>query len=89
MHVLLVGEGLVAGFTVFVSRWRNQMVSHPTVGVALFRPKVSDQLSSSSEELPVGMKIYSYIRFRTMIAHTSAGRVARTNFFQVLYRVRY
>ena len=30
--------------------------SHPTVGVALFEPKVSDQLSSLSEELPVNMK---------------------------------
>ena len=39
--------------------------SHPTVGVALFGPKVSDQLSSLSEKLQVRIKIYSYIRFRT------------------------
>lgn len=31
--------------------------SHPTVRVALVRPKVSDRLSFSSEELPVRMKV--------------------------------
>ena len=31
--------------------------SHPTVGVALFGPKVSDQLGSLGEKLPVRMKV--------------------------------
>ena len=38
---------------------------YPTVGVALCGTKVTDQLSSLREELPVRMKMYSYIRFRT------------------------
>ena len=32
------------------------MSSDPTVGVAVSGPKASDQLSSLSEELPVGIK---------------------------------
>ena len=41
---------------------------HPTVGVALFGPEVSDQLSSSSEELTTSQDeifILQSIRFRT------------------------
>ena len=38
--------------------------SHPTAGVARFKPKVPDQLSSSSEEqLPVGMNILRVYSF--------------------------
>ena len=64
------------------------ILSHPTVGVALFEPKVSDQLGSLCEEPPE-----KYERFTRMIdsglAHTSAGRVARTRVPQELHRVRY
>ena len=40
------------------------VTSHPTVGVALFGPKVSDQLSSFREAPPVRMKhllVYSFL----------------------------
>ena len=58
-------------------------LSHPTVEVTLFGPKVSDGLSSLSEE-PAVVKMKCFFRvFVLELAHTSAGRVARTNFFHV------
>ena len=64
-------------------------MSHPTVGVALCGTKVSDQLSSlRSEELPF-IEDEKFTRIFVLgLAHTSTGRVARANFFQVFYRVR-
>ena len=65
------------------------MASHPTVGVARFGPKVSDRLSSLSEEQGLGWKKITRIFVLGLLAYTSAGQVARTNFFQILYRVRF
>ena len=59
------------------------------MGVALCGTKVSGQLSSSSEELPVSEDETFTPIFVLGLAHTGAGRVARTNIFQVIYRVRY
>ena len=64
--------------------------SHPTVGVARFGSNISDRLSSLSGEPAVGMKHLITRAFVLGLAHRSAGRVARTIFFQVLLcRVRY
>ena len=51
--------------------------------------KVSEQLSPLREELPVSEDENFTRIFVLGQVHTSAGRVARTNFFQVFYRVRY
>ena len=68
-------------------------MSHPTVGVALFGTNISDRLGSLSNETAVRMQLFFRIFvFRTAVNSaycTSAGRVAQTNFFPVLYRVRY
>ena len=54
------------------------MAGHPTVVVALFGPKVSDQFSSSSEELTTSQDEHFTRIFVLGLAHTrlSAGRVA-------------
>ena len=51
-------------------------------------PTIPDQLGSLIEELPVkiGKLMAIYVRG---LAPTSPGRVARTVFFEVVYRVRY
>ena len=56
-----------------------------TVGVALFGPNVSDRLSPSGEELPVGIVFLLGI-FVSGRAHRNIGRVARTTFFEVMFR---
>ena len=69
-------------------RGKQQLVqepSHPTAGVAGFGPKASDRLSSLSEE---PAEIFTRI-FVLGLEHGSAGRVVHTDFFEVLYRVRY
>ena len=49
-HIFVVDPSFIPGSGFRVS-------SHPTVGVALYGPKVFDRLSSLSEEPPVGIKI--------------------------------
>ena len=67
----------------------RQLLGQPTAGVVLFGSNVSQKLSSSREELYSG----EYDNFtRTIVlvlAHGSVGQVARTNFFEVMLRVRY
>ena len=63
--------------------------SHPTVGVALSGSNVSERLGSSREELPGSNDIFtSKMVLVLLIAHRRAGRVARTNFFELMFRVR-
>ena len=81
-------RGWLLCFFFYGARFSNEAGSDPTVGVALFGRNVSDQSNSFSEELPVRMKKYSEI-VSGLLAHPSAGRVARTNLFQVFYRVIY
>ena len=61
---------------------------HPTVEVALFGWNVSERLSPSREELPVCNDNFTSIMV-LVLAHWGVGRVARTNFFEVMFRVRY
>ena len=65
----MVGENAIGDNT--IPGTINNAQRHPTVGIALFGPKVSDQLGSSSEELPVRITLHSYIRFRTRLAHSA------------------
>ena len=46
-----------------------------------------ERLSSSRQELPVGMIILLEYWLNTTIAHRNAGQVAQTNFFEVMFRV--
>ena len=62
----------------------NDVLSHPTVGVAPFGTKLSDQLSSLSEGPAVRINALLACSFEGL-AHKSAGREAQTNFFRVLY----
>ena len=60
----------------------------PTVAVAIFGSNVSERLSSSREELPVSNDILTS-RMVLVLTHRNVGRVARTNFFEGILRVRY
>ena len=67
------------------------MMTHPTVGVARFDSNVSERLSSLREELPVSTVILLTYRLLLglLIAHRKVDRVVPTNFFEVMFRMRY
>ena len=59
-------------------------MSHTTAGVVLLGPSVSERLSSSREELPVSNGNFTSIIVLAP-AHRNIGRVARANFFKVMF----
>ena len=58
------------------------------VGVALFGSNVSERLRSSREEFPVSMIILPGTEIVSRLAHRNIGRVTRTIFFKVMFRMR-
>ena len=67
-------------------------LSHPTAGAALFGPKKkkTDRLSSSTAKLSVRTSYDNItIIFLLGLAHRTVGRFARTNAFQVMFRMKH
>ena len=67
---------------------RTLGVSNPTEGAALLGWNVSERLSSTREELPVSNDNLTSIMVLALV-HGNIGRVARQNFFEVTFRVRF
>ena len=63
----------------------------PRYGLRFFGPKKgipSDRLSSSSAKLSVSMILYDYdTHIYIVLGHRHVGRVARTNVFEIMFRV--
>ena len=63
---------------------RHRPESHPTVGVVLLGPSVSERLSSSHEELPVSHDNFTNI-IVLVLAHRNIDRVAGAHSFKVMF----